>query len=160
MVDNGPEFAGRTMDTWAYEHGVDATRIEVDGESVLDVVIRLPVCVCEPRGSECGRRVCSGGWVDADLVDHSRRTCAYGEEMGTAYSSKTNLSSKVLDFVDEVLAVVDRARATWEDEPKHPAHVRPAPQARRRAGRQQESAQNASTGPEAAQAQKQTLRLF
>ena len=45
VVDNGPEFAGRTMDTWAYEHGVDATRIEVDGESVLDVVIRLPVCV-------------------------------------------------------------------------------------------------------------------
>ena len=21
VVDNGPEFAGRTMDTWAYEHG-------------------------------------------------------------------------------------------------------------------------------------------
>ena len=61
----------------------------------------MPVCVRArgPRGSECGRRACSGGWVDADLVDHSRRTCAYGEEMGTDYSSKTNLSSKVLDFV-------------------------------------------------------------
>ena len=36
-------------------------------------------------------------------------------------------------LAQEALAVVERAKARWEDEPKHPAHVRPAPPARRRA---------------------------
>ena len=35
-------------------------------------------------------------------------------------------------LAQEVLAVTERARARWEDEPKHPAHERPAPPARRR----------------------------
>ena len=35
-------------------------------------------------------------------------------------------------LTQEALAVVERARARWEDEPKHPAHERPAPPARRR----------------------------
>ena len=39
--------------------------------------------------------------------------------------------------------MVERARARWEDEPKHPAHVRPAPPARRRTRSQQGSAQAA-----------------
>ena len=30
-------------------------------------------------------------------------------------------------LTQETLAVVERARAKWKDEPKHPAHVRPAP---------------------------------
>ena len=60
----------------------------------------------------------------------------------------------------EVPAVIERARAKWEDEPKHPAHERPAPPARRRSRGQQGSAQDATTGAEAAQAQQQTLRLF
>ena len=30
-------------------------------------------------------------------------------------------------LTQEVSAVIERARAKWEDEPKHPAHVRPAP---------------------------------
>ena len=44
-------------------------------------------------------------------------------------------------LTQEVLAVTERARARWEDEPKHPAHVRPAPPARRRARRGQAAAQ-------------------
>ena len=63
-------------------------------------------------------------------------------------------------LTQEALAVVERARARWEDEPKYPAHVRPAPPARRRNRRQQGSAQEATTGPGEAQAQQQTLRLF
>ena len=35
-------------------------------------------------------------------------------------------------LAQEVTAVIERARARWEDEPKHPAHERPAPPARRR----------------------------
>ena len=63
-------------------------------------------------------------------------------------------------LAQEAVAVVERARARWEDEPKHPAHVRPAPPARRRARRGQESAQASTAEGEAAEAQQQTLRLF
>ena len=63
-------------------------------------------------------------------------------------------------LIQETLAVVERARARWEEEPKDPAHVRPAPQARRRARSGQGPAQEATTDPEEAQAQQQTLRLF
>ena len=61
----------------------------------------------------------------------------------------------------EVSAVVERARAKWEDAPKHPAYARPAPPPRRRNRRGQEAAQEASTETsEETQAQQQTLRLF
>ena len=61
----------------------------------------------------------------------------------------------------EVPAVVERARARWEDNPKHPAYARPAPSARSRNRRGQGAAQEASTETsEETQAQQQTLRLF
>ena len=63
-------------------------------------------------------------------------------------------------LAQETLAVVERARARWENEPKHPAHVRPASPARRRNRREQAPAQAAAAGAEAEQAQQQTLRLF
>ena len=63
-------------------------------------------------------------------------------------------------LTQEALAVVERARARWEEAPKHPAHVRPAPPARRRNRREQAPAQAAAAGAEAEQAQQQTLRLF
>ena len=66
----------------------------------------------------------------------------------------------LLGLAQEALAVVERARAKWEDEPRHPAHVRPAPPARRQTRRQQGPAQDATTEPEEAQSQQQTLRLF
>ena len=63
-------------------------------------------------------------------------------------------------LTQEALAVVERARARWEDEPKHPAYARPAPPARRRTRRGQESAQTPTGEAEAAEAPQQTLRLF
>ena len=67
----------------------------------------------------------------------------------------------VSGLTQEVPAVVERARARWEDAPKHPAYARPAPPARRRNRRGQEGAQEASTETsEETQAQQQTLRLF
>ena len=67
----------------------------------------------------------------------------------------------VSGLTQEVSAVVERARARWEDTPKHPAHVRPDPPARRRNRRGQGAAQEASTETsEETQAQQQTLRLF
>ena len=64
-------------------------------------------------------------------------------------------------LTQEVSAVIERARAKWEDEPKHPAHVRPAPPARRRNRREQGAAQaGAAEGGTDQQQQPETLRLF
>ena len=62
-------------------------------------------------------------------------------------------------LTQEVLAVVERARAKWEDEPKYPTHERPARPARRRTQREQGSAQDSTDEGEAARQQPETLRL-
>ena len=61
-------------------------------------------------------------------------------------------------LTQEVAAVIERARARWEESPKHPTYERPAPPARRRNRRGQETAQAANAEAEAEQ--QQTLRLF
>ena len=64
-------------------------------------------------------------------------------------------------LAQEVVAVTERARARWEETPKHPAYERPAPPARRRNRRQQGTTQAADAEGETAQEeQQQTLRLF
>ena len=63
-------------------------------------------------------------------------------------------------LTQETLAVVERARARWEDEPKHPAYERPAPPARRRTRRQQDAAQATTAEEGTDQQQPETLRLF
>ena len=63
-------------------------------------------------------------------------------------------------LAQEVLPVIERAKAKWEDEPKHPAHERPAPPARRRARREQGAAQASTAEAETDQQQPETLRLF
>lgn len=61
----------------------------------------------------------------------------------------------------ELPAVAERAKATWEEAPKHPAYSKPAAPATRRNRRQQQAeAQEADAGEEAEQAQQQALRLF
>ena len=62
-------------------------------------------------------------------------------------------------LTQEVPAVIERARAKWEGAPKHPAHEKPAPPARRRNRREQGTAQAGAAEGEAEQ-QQQTLRLF
>ena len=64
-------------------------------------------------------------------------------------------------LAQEVPAVIERARARWEESPKHPAYERPAPPAKRRTRRQQGAAQDANAEGAAEQEQaQQTLRLF
>ena len=63
-------------------------------------------------------------------------------------------------LTQEVLAVIERARAKWEDEPKHPAHEKPAPPARRQPRRSQGAAQAGAAEGETEQQQPETLRLF
>ena len=66
-------------------------------------------------------------------------------------------------LADEFPAVVARAKARWEEEPMHPAYVKPAPPAQQRNRRQQGTAHAATTEREAEveqQTQPETLRLF
>ena len=63
-------------------------------------------------------------------------------------------------LAQEVPAVIERARAKWEDEPKYPAHERPAPPARRQTRRGQAGAQAEAAEGGAEQQQPETLRLF
>ena len=63
-------------------------------------------------------------------------------------------------LTQEVLAVVERARAKWEGEPKYPAHERPATSTRRRPRRGQGPAQATTAEGESDQQQPETLRLF
>lgn len=63
-------------------------------------------------------------------------------------------------LTQEVSAVIERARARWEESPKHPTYARPAPPARRPNRRQQGAAPEATAAAETEQAQQQTLRLF
>ena len=56
----------------------------------------------------------------------------------------------------EISAVAERAKAKWQETPKHPAYVRPAPSGRRRNQRRRESVQGATTEAQ----EQQTLRLF
>ena len=63
-------------------------------------------------------------------------------------------------LTQEVSAVIERARAKWEEEPKYPAHERPAPPARRRTRRSQGAAQAGAAEGETEQQQPETLRLF
>ena len=65
-------------------------------------------------------------------------------------------------LTQEVSAVIKRARARWEESPKHPTYQRPAPPPRRRNRRQQGAVQetNADTRESETEGQQQTLRLF
>ena len=63
-------------------------------------------------------------------------------------------------LAQEVSAVIERARAKWDDAPRYPAHARPTPPARRRPRRSQSSAQAEGAEGGADQQQPETLRLF
>ena len=67
---------------------------------------------------------------------------------------------EISGLAQDILAVVERARARWEETPKHPGYSRPTPPASRRDRRGREEARDTSAGTEAAEAEQQTLRLF
>ena len=62
-------------------------------------------------------------------------------------------------LADEFPAVVARARAIWEEEPRHPAYVKPTPPPRQR-NRRQQAADTPTADGETEQPQPETLRLF
>ena len=68
----------------------------------------------------------------------------------------------LFELADQFPAVVARARSIWEEEPKHPAYVKPTHPPRQRNRRQQATAQAVTDESEEAaeQQQPETLRLF
>ncbi len=68
----------------------------------------------------------------------------------------------LFELADQFPAVVARARAIWEEEPRHPAYVKPTHPPRQRNRRQQATAQGVTDESETAaeQQQPETLRLF
>ena len=60
----------------------------------------------------------------------------------------------------QVPAVVERARARWEDEPRHPAYLKPAPPAQRQRQRRQTPVEAATEVGKTEQEQPETPRLF
>ena len=58
-------------------------------------------------------------------------------------------------LAQEVTAVTERARARWEESPKHPAYERPAPPAKRRNNQRQQGATQGGTA-ETQEAETQT----
>ena len=67
---------------------------------------------------------------------------------------------EVSHLAQGISLVLERARARWEDAPKHPAYQRPATSTGRRTRSNQRSAQASTAEGEAAETQQQTLRLF
>ena len=65
-------------------------------------------------------------------------------------------------LADEFPAVVARAKAQWEEEPRHPAYVKPAPPPRQWRQRQQATVEADTTEgiAEWEQQQPETLRMF
>ncbi len=66
----------------------------------------------------------------------------------------------LFELADQFPAVVARARAIWEEEPRHPAYAKPTSPPRQRNRRQQATAEAETTEGEAEQSQPETLRLF
>ena len=64
------------------------------------------------------------------------------------------------ELVREVPAMLERARAKWEDRPRYPAHTRPATPARRRTRSEQGAAQASTAEGGETQQPPEALRLF
>ena len=121
----------------------------------------------EPEGVDDGEGQAAGDATEAS--EDLKVVVSIKGGRGTIGVQRTSSDPHIESFDDldesgltrEVSAVIERARARWEDAPKYPAHEKPAPPARRRNWRGQEAAQEASTETsEETQAQQQTLRLF
>ena len=63
-------------------------------------------------------------------------------------------------LAEEFPAVVARAKARWEEDPRYPTYVKPAPPARRQRRREQAPVEAATKEGETEEPQAETLRLF
>lgn len=101
----------------------------------------------------------AGETVDADAQTHAaadlKVVVSIKGGRGTVGVQQTSSDPHIESFDDadltrlahEVAAVAERARATWEETPKHPAYERPAPPARVRNRRQHGAAEEEEQAP-------------
>ena len=95
------------------------------------------------------------------VVSIKGRTATIGVQRPSSDPHIESFDDQDLDgLTQEISAVIQRARARWEDAPKHPAHVRPATPAGRRSRQGQGPAQASTADARAGQQQPQTLSLF
>ena len=167
------------------ENGTEATRSDapsVDDALFGDTMDDKPAPVVEGEDSETEDSSENEGSDDA--AAQAEDTQDAGDESASTNDLKVVLSIKgdravigvqrplsdphietfddsdLSGLTQKVPAVVDRARARWEETPKHPAYERPAPPARPRNRRGQAAAQEATAEVETEQQQQQTLTLF
>ncbi len=93
----------------------------------------------EPGGAEAQADAAEGLKVVVSIK--GRRATVGVQQPSSDPHIETFDAADLTVLAQEVAAVTERARATWEETPKHPAYERPAPAARRRNRRQQGAAQ-------------------
>ena len=160
------------------ENGTETARSDAPSANespfadAVDDAAAAPVDVEDSKGETAqdpeGSDDAEAGASETDTPEDLKVVVSIKGDRATIGVQRTSSDPHIETFDDadlpalaqEVAAVTERARARWEETPKHPAYVRPAPPARRRNRRQQGAAQDATTETEAAQEQQQTLRLF
>ena len=167
-----------SAEEFLFGHATDDTPADVGGELPAgDEVDDAPVDVDEERDADAETA------EEPDVADGGGVQPAQGEtetteELKVVLSIKGGRATigvqqpssdphiESLDGLDlaglarEIPAVIERAKARWEDEPMYPAHERPAPPARRRTRREQGAVPTPTAEAEADQQQPETLRLF
>ena len=157
------------------ENGTEATRSDTPSadESLFgDAANEAPATVADEQDSneetEQGQQGPDDAEQEAGAPDELKVVVSIKGGRATIGVQQPSSDPHIESFDDadlsglaqETPAVVERARARWEEAPKHPAYARPAPPARSRNRRGQGTAQDATAEGEAAEAQQQTLRLF
>ena len=157
------------------ENGTEATRSDTPSadESLFgDAANEAPATVADEQDSneetEQGQQGPDDAEQEAGAPDELKVVVSIKGGRATIGVQQPSSDPHIESFDDadlsglaqETPAVVERARARWEEAPKHPAYARPVPPARSRNRRGQGTAQDATAEGEAAEAQQQTLRLF
>ena len=165
MADDAPADVGGELPT------TEATGDASDGETADEPEADTEASPEEPdvaEGDDAGEQAATAG---AESLDELKVVLSIRGGRATIGVQRPSADPHIESFdhpdlfglADEFPAVVARAKARWEEEPMHPAYVKPAPPARQRNRRQQGTAQAATTDEgEAAEPQQQpeTLRLF
>ena len=167
-----------SAEEFLFGHATDDTPADVGGELPAgDAADDAPVDVDEEQDAD-GETAEEPDVADGDGVQPAQGETETTEELKVVVSIRGDRATigvqqpsadphiESFDDLDlaglalEVPAVIERARARWEDEPRYPAHERPAPPARRRTRREPGPPQPSTAEGEADQQQPETLRLF
>ena len=167
-----------SAEEFLFGHATDDTPADVGGELPAgDEADDAPVDVDEEQdaGGETAEEpdVGDGGGVqpaqgETETTEELKVVVSIRGDRATIGVQQPSADPHIESFDDpdlaglaqEVPAVVERARARWEDEPMYPAHQKPVSPPRRRTRREPGAAETATAEGEAEPPQPETLRLF